>query len=104
MHAGNIFHGDLRGGNIFSKQTPEGWHFYFLDNERTMKLPLLPMRMRIKNLVQVSILQPRTFTNTDHARFFKAYLQENPQLKGDAKTLAREVAERTRQRMKKILG
>jgi hypothetical protein len=104
MHAGNIFHGDLRGGNVFSKQTPKGWHFYLLDNERTMKLPLLPMRMRIKNLVQINMLPPKTFTNMDRARFFKAYLQENPQLKNDAKTLAGEVVERTRQRMKKILG
>ena len=104
MHASNIFHGDLRGGNIFSKQTQDGWHFYLLDNERTMKLPLLPMRMRIKNLVQVNILQPKTFTNTDRARFLKAYLKENPQLISDAKTLAREVAEITRRRLKKILA
>jgi hypothetical protein len=104
MHAENIFHGDLRGGNIFSKQTPEGWHFYFLDNERTMKLPLLPMRMRIKNLVQIKMQKPKTFTNTDRVRFFKAYLEENPQLKNDAKTLASEVAERTRRRLKKIFA
>ena len=104
MHAANIFHGDLRPGNIFSKQISDSWHFYFLDNERTMKLPLMPMRLRKKNLVQINILQPKTFTNTDRARFYKAYIQENPQLNNNRKTIAREVSQQTQKRLKKILA
>lgn len=104
MHGARIFHGDLRPGNIFAKQIESGWHFYFLDNERTIKMPILTMRRRIKNLVQINMLREHSFTNTDRFRFYRAYLKENPQLKNGAVNLARKVSEKTAVRMQKILA
>ncbi|MHC4642336.1 MAG: lipopolysaccharide kinase InaA family protein, partial [Planctomycetota bacterium] len=56
MHAAGIFHGDLRLGNVLVRQGKNGWHLFFIDNERTRKFRRLPARLRLKNLVQANIL------------------------------------------------
>jgi 2-polyprenyl-3-methyl-5-hydroxy-6-metoxy-1,4-benzoquinol methylase len=72
MHARNIFHGDLRLGNVLVVQEGREWRFFFIDNERTKKFHHLPARLRLKNLVQVSLFI-HGITNTDRLRFFRAY-------------------------------
>ena len=102
LHAKNISHGDLRCGNIFASKDGEGWRFYFLDNERTRQYANLPMKLRVKNLVQVNMLAKEPFGLTDRIRFFKEYMRENPGLQGDEVQLLREVTTISRRRMKKI--
>ena len=56
LHAARIFHGDLRLGNVLVRREKDGWHLFFIDNERTKKFWRLPARLRLKNLVQANIL------------------------------------------------
>jgi len=73
MHAGGIFHGDLRLGNVLARKEQDDWRFFFLDNERTKKFRRLPGRLRLKNLVQINMFEPWAASNTDRMRFFKEY-------------------------------
>ena len=75
MHAANISHGDLRTGNLLVKTKEDGWDFYLLDNERTVKYNKLPEKLRFKNLVQLNMLTDKNLTNTDRIRFYKTYLK-----------------------------
>jgi hypothetical protein len=77
------------------------WQFFFLDNERTRKLGLLPKRLRLKNLVQVNMLQSENITVTDRMRFFEAYLEQNGHLGDKWKDLARRIIAKTRLRLSK---
>jgi serine/threonine protein kinase len=104
MHREGIFHGDLRAGNVFAKSSDSTWQFFFLDNERTRKLTLLPQRLRIKNLVQVNMLQSETISNTDRMRFFASYLEQNGDVRSRWKDLARKVVVKTRRRLGHSLG
>jgi serine/threonine protein kinase len=89
MHADNIFHGDLRLGNVLVKTDNGRFVFIFLDNERTKKFRKLPKRLRLKNLVQVSMLRDYV-SNSDRIHFLDAYLaQQNTKLDGEK--LAAEV-------------
>jgi tRNA A-37 threonylcarbamoyl transferase component Bud32 len=97
MHAKDIFHGDLRLGNILARQDKDQWRFFFLDNERTRKFRHLPERLRLKNLVQVNMFQSATISNTDRMRFFKEYRSQNE----TDKILIKKVLEKTRQRLAK---
>lgn len=72
MHAAGICHGDLRGGNVFIEEKSDGWQFFFIDNERTVKYRLLPSRLKRKNLVQLNMQQANVST-TDRIRFLKNY-------------------------------
>jgi serine/threonine protein kinase len=100
MHREGIFHGDLRAGNIFTKSSNDTWQFFFLDNERTGKFMLLPRRLRLKNLVQVNMLQSENISNTDRMRFFEAYLEQNGHLGSKWKDLARRIIVKTHRRLR----
>ena len=96
MHSAGICHGDLRPGNVLVKRKDGGHRFFFLDNERTRQHKMLPMKLRLKNLVQINMLPSEMLNNTDRMRFFKSYVKFNP---GFDNSLAREVAIRTGKRM-----
>lgn len=100
MHSAGIFHGDLRGGNLFAAKEDSGWRFYFIDNERTVKYRHLPFRLRVKNLVQLNMLR-YTITNTERMRFFKAYRQLTGPDKKNSKHILSVVIHRTLQRLGK---
>lgn len=100
MHAAGIFHGDLRLGNILAKEENHGWHFFLIDNERTRKFRRLPARLRLKNLVQVNMLNSDGVTKTDRMRFFKSYLQINADIQDRYKKLAKKVNAKTRERLR----
>jgi len=100
MHAAGIFHGDLRLGNVLVKRGKNGWHFFFIDNERTRKFRRLPARLRLKNLVQVNMLNSDGVNKTDRMRFFKSYLQINVDIQDRYKKLAQKVDAKTRDRLR----
>lgn len=99
LHARGISHGDLRSGNILCKKEKNRWEFYLLDNERTIKYKKLPMKLRLKNLVQMNMILPGHMSNIDRARFFNAYLKQNPKLKKNKKQIAALILELTAGRM-----
>lgn len=100
MHATGIFHGDLRLGNVLVRREKNGWHLFFIDNERTRKFWKLPARLSLKNLVQANILISDCVTKTDRMRFFKRYLQKNIDIHGRHKKLAIKVNTKTRERLR----
>jgi tRNA A-37 threonylcarbamoyl transferase component Bud32 len=79
MHAKNIFHGDLRLGNVLVVKEERKWWFLFIDNERTKQFSRLPDGLRLKNLVQINMFR-NGITNSDRLRFFRAYLKTNPEV------------------------
>ena len=101
MHAADIFHGDLRLGNVLVRREKSGWRFFLIDNERTRKFWRLPARIRLKNLVQVNMLDSDGATKTDRMRFFKAYLSINPCVQSCYKEWAQKVVAKTYQRFRK---
>ena len=101
MHKAGIFHGDLRLGNVLVQKEQNMWRFFFLDNERTKRLCRLPLRLQVKNLVQVNMKLPDTLTNTDRMRFFKEYWAENGGSKQQERELVRQVVKRSDERLDK---
>jgi serine/threonine protein kinase len=99
MHAKGIFHGDLKSGNVLARREKNGWRFFFVDNERTKKFPLLPSWLRLKNLVQLNMHRDG-ISRTDRLRFFKSYQQENAAIRKSYKQLARKAIAKTRERLK----
>jgi len=97
LHALQIFHGDLRIGNVLVEEDGDSWRFWLLDNERTCQFQHLPARQRIKNLVQIHLFV-KHLTRTDRWRFFQVYCQTAGFEGARKKSLARQVMERTRQR------
>lgn len=106
LHRKGIFHGDLRPGNILIRYHEDNPIFYFIDNERNRHFQRgVPIRFRMKNLVQINMLVSPEITFTDRLRFFEAYIEENAELKPRAKSLARNVFLKTKKRLsKKIPG
>ncbi len=99
MHAANIFHGDLRPGNVLAEKIDSNWQFHFLDNERTRKFQNIPDRRRLKNLTQINMLANTILTKTDRMRFYKSYIKQNPNLTSRQKEIALATAANTRKRM-----
>jgi tRNA A-37 threonylcarbamoyl transferase component Bud32 len=90
MHAQNIFHGDLRFGNILVKQEKDKFIFFLLDNERTKKFKKLPHRLRLKNLVQIYISRTDA-SDSDKTCFLDAYLSQQ-NIKFDKDKLSARIA------------
>ena len=101
MHAVGIFHGDLRLGNVLARKVDGGWEFFFLDNERTRKVAYLPLHLRIKNLVQISMLRAEAITNTDRLLFARVYFRHNPVSSAVQKAWIRRVVSKTNKRLQK---
>jgi len=100
LHRRGIVHGDLRSGNILARQEHGCWQVFFLDNERTRRWPWLPVRLRLKNLVQANMIA-QGVTTTDRFRFFRAYLSACPGLRPCYKWWARKIQARTLERRDK---
>jgi tRNA A-37 threonylcarbamoyl transferase component Bud32 len=102
MHKTGIFHGDLRPGNILIKDDEHSPLFYFIDNERTKYFHKgIPSRLREKNLAQINTMVMPQITFTDRMIFFKAYLDENPELKPAAAELARKIFKKTKKKLQR---
>lgn len=101
VHFTGVFLGDLRPRNVLARKFKDRWEFCFLDNERTRLFARLPSRFRFKNLVQINMFGADDLGRTDRMRFFKAYVAQNPEIGHDCKSLARQVAEKTKYRLEK---
>ncbi len=98
MHKAGIFHGDLRLGNVLLQKNEGSFRFYFIDNERTRKYDRLPLRLRIRNLVQINMFRSG-ITNTDRARFWAAYVKETQATQEESRRWIRSVLRQTEHRL-----
>jgi hypothetical protein len=105
LHAKGFVHGDLRMDNIIvTELNPDKVKFYLIDNERNKFFHRdIPERLRLKNLVQVNMIVLPQITFTDRLRFFKAYLEKNPELKSVSRYWIRRVFLKTKKRLQKII-
>jgi tRNA A-37 threonylcarbamoyl transferase component Bud32 len=94
MHAQNIFHGDLRLGNVLVRKDNNQFGFIFLDNERTKKFKMLPERLRLKNLVQINM----SLNDSDKTIFLGAYLAKQ-NVKINREELAAQIAAGVKKRL-----
>ena len=103
LHSKGIFHGDLRLDNIIVSGWETGEHrFYLIDNERNKYFSKkIKSTLREKNLVQINMVILSQITFTDRLRFFKSYLNENPELIPVEKELTRKVFLQTKKRLSK---
>lgn len=100
MHAVGIVHGDLLPGNILVDSDGEETRFVYIDNDRTRKLLVrVPMKLIVRNLVQLGRFSLSGITLTDRLRFFKAYMEANPRFKQRERELLAKVVRRTRKRL-----
>lgn len=100
LHQSGIFHGDLRGGNVLITQGSNAPRFILIDNERTRHFPGgIPMRLRLKNLVQTRVIVMPDLTTTDRMRFLRAYLDHNPELEPNIRKLLGEVHRLTQHKL-----
>ncbi len=97
LHKHQIFHGDLRTGNVLVQEDGDSWRFWLIDNERTCQFSSLPARRRVKNLVQIHLFVTH-LTRADRWRFFQVYCETSGIEVAQQKALARQVMKRTRQR------
>ncbi len=101
LHQKRISHGDLRWGNIHVDDTEKDrFHFWFIDNERTVRHVFPAPRSRLKNLVQLNIIPHHLASSRDCYRFFRAYLEENPVDLPQKHQLAQQVIQKTMLRLK----
>jgi hypothetical protein len=101
MHACNIFHGDLRLNNVLLRREGDNQRFFFLDNERTRKFKRIPLRCRVKNLVQLNMTPADIVSRTDRMRFFREYCAQTGIGKEEGKSLTAMILRKTRQRIEK---
>ncbi len=102
LHSEGIIHGDLRLDNIMVPAEPGvgELRFYFIDNERNRVFKKAPLRLVIKNLVQVNMIVFPCVTSRDRVRFFLAYLTEFPAIRRVRRGVSRKVMMLTRRRLK----
>ena len=103
LHAKGFVHGDLRLDNIIvTELNSDKVKFHLIDNERNKFFHGdIPERLRLKNLVQVNMIVLPQITFTDRLRFFKAYLEKNPELKSVSRYWIRRVFLKTKKRLQK---
>lgn len=74
LHKSNIYHPDLKGGNILVKEEGKhNWKFYYLDLDRVSFNQPITERKAVKNLAQLNASIPNIFSFSDRMRFFKIY-------------------------------
>lgn len=74
LHKANVYHADLKGGNILVKEIGENkWKFFYLDLDTVSFKKVITESEIIKNLTQLNASLPNDFSFSDRVRFFKNY-------------------------------
>ena len=74
LHAGGIYHGDLKGSNVLVRRMPSGYELPLIDTDR-MRFAACPVddRRREKNLAQLAASIPVSITHAERLRWYRAY-------------------------------
>ncbi len=93
LHGKGIFHSDLKTCNIMvSEADSDGTvRFFLLDYDDVRFSRSVPLRARIRNLVQVFLSTPCAFSATDRLRFLSEYCFHGDIGRSERIPLAREV-------------
>jgi tRNA A-37 threonylcarbamoyl transferase component Bud32 len=92
LHRKGFAHGDLRPFNVLVDSAAREPLFHFIDNERSRRSPHLRERERVRNLVQINMLQAPQIQCSDRLRFWRAYCA------------AAELSPRAEKRLRKLIG
>lgn len=102
LHQAGFSHGDLRPGNLLIGEQGGQISCAWLDNERTRRYTILPMRLRIKNLVQLNMLLSSAIGRRERLYFLLRYCRHFAAL--DCRLLGRQVEDKTRQRLHRLVA
>lgn len=104
LHKTGICHGDLRLSNVLVEKTGQDVRFHFIDNERSSFFKKIPLRLVVKNLVQLNMIFVPNVSRQDRLRFFNTYCKTYGHLDSREKTaLMKAVYQKTMERMTKKL-
>lgn len=105
LHDLGFVHGDMVASNIFVAAEDDcKVKFYFMDNDRTRRLPRwMPHSLWKRNLIQLNRLPLPGIQLQDRMRFLRAYLG-NPRWSRRERDFARWIELRTRQRRRECDG
>jgi hypothetical protein len=92
LHAGGVYHGDLKGVNVRVRGSSEAPELVLIDTDR-MRFSGRPVgrRRRVKNLAQLAASIPRSVTRTERLRWWRTYV-ETLGIPEDERAVARGVA------------
>jgi hypothetical protein len=83
LHAAGVYHSDLKDANVLVRTGTSGeLEFFLLDLERVRQRPVVPMRLRVKNLVQLHRTLGRLAGVRENLYFLHAYLGEAARIPG----------------------
>lgn len=100
LHGAGFVHGDLRTSNVLVTDQDSVFSFYFIDNERNSQHRQIPMKLVVKNLVQLDMLLAKDLSRSDRLRFYKSYITNYGRFEWtEARALAQTVHARSRARL-----
>jgi hypothetical protein len=105
FHRQGFIHGDLVATNLLiAGSTADGLSVWFMDNDRTMRLPKWLFRsLRNRNLIQLNRMPLPGITLQDRMRFLHAFLGRQKLTHRD-RVFARGIEKKTRRRRKECDG
>ncbi|MBV8356573.1 MAG: hypothetical protein JO189_01350 [Deltaproteobacteria bacterium] len=78
LHDAGCYTRDLQETNLMLEAQPSGLKIYFVDLEDFRRLPLVPRRLRMLNLIHLDRSIGRFVSRAHRLRFFYNYLGEKP--------------------------
>ena len=97
LHAGNVYHNDLKDFNILvaPEEKTSDARFFLLDLEGVRRVNRLSRRRRIKNLVQLHRSLGKFVSRTDLLRFLTCYLGAERGVTAQLRTWVRAILEQS---------
>ncbi len=95
LHAGGVYHGDLKAVNVLVEEGPRVVGFRLIDTDHChfASYPQPVERRRcVKNLAQLAASIPVSVTRTERLRFFRRYARLAPSTMQDVRSVAPAVA------------
>lgn len=76
LHAGGVYHGDLKGSNVLVRRLETGFELPLIDTDRVRFLSQpVDDRRREKNLAQLAASMPISVTPSERLRWYRRYVR-----------------------------
>jgi len=95
LHAGGVYHGDLKGVNVLVEEGPRVVGFRVIDTDHCRFFPYpkpVDARRCVKNLAQLAASIPVSVTRSERLRWYRLYRHVAPAPMKDTRAVASEVA------------